>query len=663
MPKTRENLIHLYWDKVILLILAAVATYVFLGRVISSPIKTGSAGGPNQTPGKLVEEVQRGAVVLKDKIERASSTQTQAPSYIEALRERLSGDLPSDLPQNPLTLQGPGVTGLPSLVYITAPPVLAPLKVRGQAGIGLIPTAKTRSTTQPAASTSGTESNWITVAAEFPFYRQYLAFAGLEPFIDEDRRLSAKDQRFLFARVDMQRQELLPDASWSEDEDINPYELYRKDLPNTVENLTELCSLSSDEEQSGNVRALKSWLSRAGFQEFIVRPEFFNLAGFEQWYWPEPLPDSTDGRSPVRTRAGPIPKRDDAPRYSVLKVATKGRLPVSRARPNAPLNRVLPEGPLARDMFAPQLPMDSVRSDSKRVDRRRTDRDQRIEIPKDYRQDNAPETIAMWAHDHSVVPGRTYRYRMRVLLFNPLCGQERAKSGKARTLAWLEGPWSAWSEPVQAIRKQSFYFTGVSSARGSKPPRARVTVYAWKDGWWYEHLFFYSDAGSIIGSPMDVPQYVLRDSGASTRTAPSSRAEFGTSGARRTSTRRGATRTEGPGPRPKGRVDFTTNWSIVDFAPQMQFNQPVDKESTASKAVTTAELVVMEQETKQLVKRYAVIDGDDLRRQQLEQIVDRQEDAFRDMQRQLARRTRPTATPDRTRTRPAFEPSFAPRRP
>ena len=87
--------------------------------------------------------------------------------------------------------------------------------------------------------------------------------------------------------------------------------------------------------------------------------------------------------------------------------------------------------------------------------------------------------------------------------------------------------------------------------------------------------------------------------------------------------------------RAKLTVDFTTDWTIVDFAPEMQLNQPVDKESTAFKAVTTAELVVMEQETKQLVKRYAVIDGDDLRRQQLEQIVASQEAAFRDMQRGL----------------------------
>ncbi|NIA06589.1 MAG: hypothetical protein GWP14_02960 [Actinobacteria bacterium] len=657
MPKTRENLIHLYWDKAVLLILAAVGIYVFLGRVISSPIEIGSATGPKQTPQQLVEDMSRGAAVLKEKIERATPPETQLPSYVDAFRARLNGALPSNLPRNPLTLQGPGVKELPRLVCITTPPVLAPLKVRGRAGIGLIAPAPegNRSTTQPVISASGTETYWITVAAEFPFYRQYLAFAGLDPLVDKESCLPVADQRFLFARVDLQRQELLPDGSWSKAEDINPYELYRQNFPNTVKNLIELYSLSSDEEQSGNADALKAWLSRDGFQEFIVRPEFFPLVGFEQWYWPEPSPDLADDRSPVGTLAGELPKRDEAPKYRVVRAVTPQNqlLQVDRGRPNAllPGPTDLRGGILGPDRFPVQQLPQRRSSESTLVGRRRTDRVRRIRIPQDYRQGN--EQIEMWAHDSSVVPGRTYRYRMRVLLFNPLCGRERAESGKARTLAWLEGPWSTWSDPVQALRKRSFYFTGVSPGRGSKPPRARVTVYAWQDGWWYEHLFFYSDAGSIIGGPVDVPQFVLGDGRASIRSADAFRVAPRTSGTRTTSARRG-TRPEGPGPRPRVRVDFATGWSIVDFTPEMQLNRPVDKESTTFEAVSTAELVVMEQETKQLVKRYAVIDSDDLHRKELEQIVARQEAAFRDMQRQLDRRTRPTATPDRSRRRPGL---------
>ena len=648
MPKTRENLIHLYWDKAVLLILAAVGIYVFLGRVISSPIEAGSTAGPKQTPKQLVEDLYRQSDALKEKMERSNPPEPNPSDYIGVIRKRFSGALPNDLPRNALTRQGPGVEET-RLAKMATPPVLAPLKVRGHAGIGLIApdSGTSRSTTQPASSVSGTETYWITVAAEFPFYRQYLAFAGLDPLVDEGRRLSEKDQRFVFARVDMQRQELMPDDSWSEAEDINPYELYRQKLPNTVKNLTELYSLSSDEEPSGNVNVLKSWLSRAGFQEFVVRPEFFTLAGFEQWYWPEePLPDLADDRSSVSILAGELPKRDDAPKYRAVRNVTQDRLQVEPTRPNVAMDPLaLPGGGLmGPDMFPGQPVMDSsVRSGSISAGRERIDRGRRVQIPRDYRQ---AETIRMWAHDSSVVPGRTYRYRMRVLLFNPLCGDERAENSKVRTLAWLEGPWSDWSEPAQTLQKRVPYFTGVSPARGSKPPRAKVTVYAWQNGWWYEHLFFYSDAGSIVGDSVDVPHFVFGDGPVSARSTDLPRAGFG--GApdlRRPTSARRDTKPDGPGPRPKVTVDFTTDWSIVDFTSEVQFNQPVDKESTAFEAVSTAELVVMEQETKRLVKRYVVIDGDDLRRKELEQIVARQEAAFRDMQRQLRQLDRQTTGP------------------
>ena len=67
MPKSRENIIHLYWDKALLLILAVLGIYVFLTRVISSPIKTddGSAGSITpqtirDSPASMIASVQGG---------------------------------------------------------------------------------------------------------------------------------------------------------------------------------------------------------------------------------------------------------------------------------------------------------------------------------------------------------------------------------------------------------------------------------------------------------------------------------------------------------------------------------------------------------------------------------------------------------------------------
>ena len=65
----------------------------------------------------------------------------------------------------------PGVDEIPRLAQIVTPALLEPLNVRAQSGIGLVvarASPASRSTVQPATSTSGTETYWITVAAEFP---------------------------------------------------------------------------------------------------------------------------------------------------------------------------------------------------------------------------------------------------------------------------------------------------------------------------------------------------------------------------------------------------------------------------------------------------------------------------------------------------------------
>ena len=640
MPKGKENLIFQYWDKAVLLILAAVGIYVFLGRVISSPIQAGSQMGVQQTPANLVDNLCDETEILRRKMNEPAASEAQAPSYVGIIQKRLNESPAVSLPRNSLTLQGPGVEKLPGVVYLARPPVLAPVNVRGRAGIGLITTVSetSRSVSQTTAGASGREACWITVAAEFPFHQQYLGFAGLDPKVEQESRLPVNEHRFVFARVDMQRQELLADGSWSEAKDINPYDIFRGNLPNTVASLSQLYSLTSDDEQSDNAYVLKDWLTRAGFQEFIVRPEFFQLSGFEQWYWPESLVNANDDREVFKTAAGELPQKDEAPKYRAVSTVRADILTTDRTRANSPAApRDLAGGLMPPDGMPVQLRMEtSARAGSTVTSRGRAGRAQRIEIPQDYRQ----QTIPLWAHDSSVVPGRTYRYRMRVLLFNPLCGHQQATSSKVRKSAWLEGPWSGWSESVEAMQKRLFYFTGVSPARGGKPPRARVTVYAWQAGWWYEHLFFYSDAGSIIGGPMEVPDFVLE--------------EMAVSG--RGDTSRRGTRADSPGPRrARLTVDFSTGWSIVDFSPEMQLEQPSDRESTKIETITTAELVVTEQATQEIEKRYAVIDSDNLHRQELEQTVARQEAAFREMQRGLDDRSRPSRT-DRSRTPPPIMP-------
>ena len=66
---------------------------------------------------------------------------------------------------------------------------------------------------------------------------------------------------------------------------------------------------------------------------------------------------------------------------------------------------------------------------------------------------NPDGTIDVWQHDETAQPGKTYQYRIRVVIKNPLFGTENiAKDAKLAQEPYLldpkVAPWSEWSKPV-----------------------------------------------------------------------------------------------------------------------------------------------------------------------------------------------------------------------
>jgi hypothetical protein len=84
--------------------------------------------------------------------------------------------------------------------------------------------------------------------------------------------------------------------------------------------------------------------------------------------------------------------------------------------------------------------------------------------------------IRVWTHDMTVVPGETYRYRVRVVMNNPMFGrglQEAQKQlGESATLA---GAWTEWSAPLRVENDREFFVTGAQD-RDPQTGRARATA-------------------------------------------------------------------------------------------------------------------------------------------------------------------------------------------
>jgi hypothetical protein len=97
-----------------------------------------------------------------------------------------------------------------------------------------------------------------------------------------------------------------------------------------------------------------------------------------------------------------------------------------------------------------------------------------------------PPKAYLWAYDLTVEPGRTYRYRCRVVLYNWYLGvvSKLGDRGDAEKTE-LAGEWSELSEPMLVEPASYFYL----SSADSQTKQARVDVFKWHFGQWVKEDF------------------------------------------------------------------------------------------------------------------------------------------------------------------------------
>lgn len=143
------------------------------------------------------------------------------------------------------------------------------------------------------------------------------------------------------------------------------------------------------------------------------------------------------------------------------------------------------------------------------------------EEPEDNARDPEPEalpellaadSLPVWVHDVTAEPGKTYRYRMRLVINNPLFGRglylADAQKGVADSPV-LEGEWSPWSQPVDMESDQHYFVTSASDddALGSGP-RAAVEVYEFYYGFWRKGSATL-EPGDLIQASAKLPDSLL----------------------------------------------------------------------------------------------------------------------------------------------------------
>lgn len=111
----------------------------------------------------------------------------------------------------------------------------------------------------------------------------------------------------------------------------------------------------------------------------------------------------------------------------------------------------------------------------------------------------------IWAYDFDASPGKVYRYRSRVVLFNvfshPDIDRNELKNPQDGAQVSLVGDWSPPSEPIAIASPTPFFLTSASPTGES----ASVEVFRFLQGQWYSQTFHVA-AGDLIGDirPKDI---------------------------------------------------------------------------------------------------------------------------------------------------------------
>ncbi|GJM19041.1 MAG: hypothetical protein DHS20C14_12540 [Phycisphaeraceae bacterium] len=127
----------------------------------------------------------------------------------------------------------------------------------------------------------------------------------------------------------------------------------------------------------------------------------------------------------------------------------------------------------------------------------------------------ASESVDVWAHDLNAEPGETYRYRVRVVLNNPLYQQnavldpDDASQQALADDAVTRGDWSTWTEPVDVPKRSYLFVTGVSTGDAfSGSTRVSGEVYAMYYGY-YRKSPFTLELGDAVQTTASLPDTLV----------------------------------------------------------------------------------------------------------------------------------------------------------
>lgn len=91
--------------------------------------------------------------------------------------------------------------------------------------------------------------------------------------------------------------------------------------------------------------------------------------------------------------------------------------------------------------------------------------------------------LEIWAHDETTIPGKVYRYKLRISIKSPLWGTQGMAKNPDDANVFVLTAETEWSKPIPSPSKQDFFVsTGGSTVGGV--PKVGIDYFKWDDGTW-----------------------------------------------------------------------------------------------------------------------------------------------------------------------------------
>lgn len=532
--------IEAHIEKGVLAVCGVFLLYVTWGYLLNTPNKTRFAGQELE-PGNLHEVVHQRAEALDRAVRSAKpGDEANVEPYAERLRTQFAAGIfapEEDAPPLAATLPLAATFGTPievpgleeeppdSVELVTPLAPTEPVVVAGRSMVYKQPlTIGSAEAPDVDDADESVEQPWVTVAAHFPRKAQYqeMINAGYAPY----------RARVYVAGVEVRRQEMLSNGEWS------PWEVISTTGAMPVLDIPEPVFDDEDGSLANKADIDEAFTTIKGAQALIEQPPFYVVDVGDEWKIPpfdwraelvsngqelaaaeEPEPTlgmtnrrSASGRTPTMGTGGgrrssgrsggrvsgggfPAQERQVNPR---IEARREIRATIERAKKAFHDKDYAQAASMVEDILTNEYATTGNKKDAKQIIRaagrklarasagpppdRRT-----LAAQQEYVRHPETEAPAVWFHDDTVASGKTYRYSLRVNLWNRYVGQSRSlKDPDEAKQPVIQGDWSPASDPITVPPQRYFFVTGPVPGSSDE---ALAEVFKWENGSWIKERF------------------------------------------------------------------------------------------------------------------------------------------------------------------------------